>query len=104
MNNLHYFTTGLFIVSALVGLITEAVKKIMTEYNKTYSANTLAGIVAFVLSSAVGVVYVIYTGGAFTIPVVVDIVVFVIASWLCAMLGYDKVIQTLSQFKKEDNN
>lgn len=103
MNNLQHFATGLFIVSALVGLITEAIKKIMAEHNKTYSANTLAGIVALVLSSAVGVAYVFYTGAVFTVPVVLDIVVFVIGSWLCAMLGYDKVVQTLSQIKKEDN-
>lgn len=103
MNNLHLFTTGLLLVSTLVGLMTEAIKKILTEHNKTYRANTLAGIVALVLASAVGVAYVIFTGAAFTAPVIVEIVVFVIASWLCAMLGYDKVIQTVCQFKKENN-
>ena len=103
MNNMHFFTTALFIVSTLVGLVTEAIKKIMAEHNKSYRANTIAGIVALVLSSAVGVAYVISTGAAFTAPIIVNIVMFVLASWLCAMLGYDKVVQTICQFKKDNN-
>ena len=103
MNNLHFFTTGLLLVSTVVGLMTEAIKKVLTEHNKVYRANTLAGIVALVLASATGIAYVIFTGAAFTAPVIVEIIAFVIASWLCAMLGYDKVIQTVCQFKKETN-
>lgn len=104
MNNMQFFMTGLVVVSALIGLATEAVKKIMTEYNKTYRANTLAGIISLVLSTVIGVCYVVVTGAAFTAQVVVGIVTFVFMSWLCAMVGYDKVIQTIAQFKDEVND
>ena len=102
MNNMQIFVTGLLVMSALVGLATEAIKKILTEHNVKYYANTLAGIVALVLSLAAGVAYVVVTGAAFTSSVLVGIVTFVFMSWLCAMVGYDKVIQTIAQFKKED--
>lgn len=104
MNNLQIFMTGLVVVSALISLVTEAVKKILTEYNKTYYANTLAGVVALVMSTAVGVCYAVMTGIAFTGQVVVGIITFVFMSWLCAMVGYDKVVQTISQFKNEVND
>ncbi len=99
MDKIQFFTTGLLLVSALIGLVTQGVKKIMTEHNKTYRANTLAGIVALVVSTAAGVMYTVYVGEGFSTPVIVEIVSFVFASWLCAMVGYDKVIQTISQFK-----
>lgn len=103
MSNLQFFMTGLVVMSAIVGLATEAVKKILAEHNVKYCANTLAGMVALVLSSLAGVAYIVVTGAAFTGPMVVGIITFVFMSWLCAMVGYDKVIQTIAQFKKEDN-
>jgi hypothetical protein len=104
MNNIQVFMTGLVVMSAIVGLVTEAVKKILSEFNIKYYANTLAGIVSLVLSTAMGVCYVVVSGSTFTAHIVVGIVTFVFVSWLCAMVGYDKVIQTITQFKKEVND
>ena len=101
MSNIQIFMTGLVVMSALVALVTEAVKKILAEYDKKYYANTLAGIVSLVLSTAVSVCYTVVSGGAFTAQVIVGIITFVFMSWLCAMVGYDKVIQTIAQFKSE---
>lgn len=99
MSNMQFFMTGLVVVSALIGLVTEAVKKILTEHNKPYHANTLAGTVSLVLSTVIGVCYVVATGATFTAQIAVSIITFVFMSWLCAMIGYDKVIQTITQFK-----
>lgn len=99
MVNLQTFITGLLATSTLTGLATEAVKKILTEYNKQYQANTLAGIIALVLSLSIGIGYAIVTDLAFTAPVVFSLIGLVFMSWLCAMVGYDKVIQTITQFK-----
>lgn len=104
MNNLQMVTTGLLMMSTLISLVTEAVKKILSEYNKTYRANTLTGVVALVLSTIAAVCYVVMTGTAFTSQVVVWIIMFVFASWLCAMVGYDKVTQTIGQFKGDTNS
>ena len=99
MISLQTFLTGLLVTSTLTGLATEAVKKILTEYNKQYQANTLAGIVALVLSLGVGTGYIAVTSVALTAQVVIMLIALVFMSWLCAMVGYDKVIQTITQIK-----
>jgi hypothetical protein len=40
-----------------------------------------------------------FTGIAITAQVIIMLIVLVLMSWLCAMVGYDKVIQSLNQFK-----
>lgn len=92
MVTMDIFLLGLMIVSTLTGLVTEAIKKIMAEHNATYRANTIAGLVAMVLSAGAGVVYAILSGAGFSAQTIVCIVALVFMSWLCSMVGYDKVI------------
>jgi len=99
MINFETFLFGLLVTSTLTGLVTEAVKKITVEYNVNYRANTLAGLVSLVLSAAIGIGYIFVTNVGFTAQVVAYIIALIFMSWLCAMIGYDKVIQTISQFK-----
>ena len=101
MINLEIFLMGLLFVSAITSLTTEAVKKILTENKKAYSANTLAGIVSIIVSLAVGISYLLIGHIGFTAEIAVYLFALMVGSWLCAMLGYDKVIQTISQFKME---
>lgn len=100
MISVQVFMFGMLGISLLTGLVTEAVKKILAEHNKSYHANTLAGIIAGILSIAVSIFYVIITDGTFTNQTIACVVAMVFMSWLCAMVGYDKVIQTISQLKK----
>lgn len=93
------FLFGLLLTSTLTALVTEAIKIILVEHNVKYRANTLAGIVALVLSAGICVGYVNITGIGFTTQIVTCLVAQVFMSWLCAMVGYDKVIQAISQFK-----
>lgn len=107
MVNIETFMLGLLVVSTLTSLVTEAIKKILSERGITYYANTLAGVVATVLSAAIGVGYVVLTGVGFTAQTIICIIMMVFASWLCSMVGYDKVIQAIKQFKmdrKDDDN
>lgn len=99
MVNFETFLMGLLIVSTLTGLVTEAVKKLIAERNATYRANTIAGLVSLVLSAAVGTGYILLSGVGFTTPIIIYLIALIFMSWLCAMVGYDKVIQTISQFK-----
>lgn len=103
--NSETFLLGLLVLSTLTGLVTEAVKKILTEHNISYHANTLAGVIAMILSGGIGVGYVILNNIAFTAQTITYLVVMVFVSWLCSMVGYDKVIQAIKQFKmdKGDN-
>lgn len=93
------FLIGLMVVSTLTGLVTEAVKKILTEHDVAYRANTLSGIVSLVTSAVVGMGYVVIANVAITSQTVVCLVALAIMGWLCAMVGYDKVIQVIGQFK-----
>lgn len=99
MISFEIFLFGLLITSTLTSLVTEALKKLFSEHNKTVPSNTLAGVVSSVLSIAIGVGYVVMTGAYFTSQIIICIIAQVFMSWLCAMVGYDKVIQAISQFK-----
>ena len=96
-----FIISALAIVSALVTLTVQGIKKILDEQGKPYKSNLLAAIVAIVLSVACVVGYVLYNGIPFTVQIVVMAVAFAFLSWLCAMTSYDKVIQLLKQFIKE---
>lgn len=96
--NLEIFLLGLLIVSTLTGLVTEGLKVLFTEWGKNYKANTLAGCVAIVLAVMVGIAYSILTGLALNLHMAVYLIALVLLSWLSAMVGYDKVIQAISQF------
>ena len=96
---LHIFLTGLLVVSTLTSLFTEGIKKWLQERNKTYYSNALAGYVAVTLSVLVGAAYLILTGTTFSAQMVVYLIALMLLSWVSAMVGYDKVIQAISQFK-----
>lgn len=104
MISLEVFLLGLLITSTFTSLVTEGVKKLMAERNIEYYANTLVAIISVVLSAVISIGYIIVTGLACTAQVIVVVIALVILSWLCAMVGYDKVIQAICQLnnpKKE---
>lgn len=104
MISFEIFLIGLLIISTFVSLVTEAVKKILVERNVTYHANSLVGIVAIVLSVAVSVGYAVLTKTPFTAQICVYVILMVFMSWLCSMVGYDKVIQAIKQFKTDEKD
>ena len=88
---------GLAVSSTITGLMTEAVKAILDEAGQTYYSNILAALVAICTGTAMGVAYIICTESGFTPQNVIAIIALVVLTFLCATLGYDKVIQTLTQ-------
>ncbi len=105
--SLSVFLMLLMLVSTFTGLVTEAVKKCLQERGKTYYANALAGYISAGLSIAVGAAYIIIAGAAINAQMAVYLIALIFLSWLAAMVGYDKVIQEISQFRsvkeKEEN-
>ena len=97
--SLSVFLMLLLIVSTFTGLVTEAIKKCLQERGKTYYANALAGYISASLSIAVGAAYIILTGAAINAQMAVYLIALVFMSWLAAMVGYDKVMQAIAQFK-----
>ena len=88
----------LFAVSVMTSLFVEGIKKFIGD-NFKYSSNILAGIVAVVLSILAGVFYCILAEVAFTAKVGVFLIALMLLSWLCAMVGYDKVVQAIRQLQ-----
>ena len=99
-------TTDIFLmllmaVSVLTGLFTEAVKSVLNTLGLKFpSSNVLAGIVAVVLSALVSVAFSVLYDIPATEKVTVCYVALALLSWLSAMVGYDKVIQALTQIGK----
>lgn len=92
---------GAFLVllcSVLTGLVTEAWKNMVGD--KKYKPNILAAVVSIVIGVAVCTGYVILTDVIFDIRMAVYCIALVGISWLCAMVGYDKVMQTIAQLFK----
>lgn len=98
------FLIGLMVVSTLTSLVTEAVKTILTEHNRTYHANTLSGIIAVCLSLVISIGYAIIAGMSFSAQIVVCTIALMFMSWLCAMVGYDKVLSQFKTIKGADTN
>ena len=94
------FMAGLLLVSVLTGLFTEAIKGWLSERGKKFYCNALAGYVAAGLSVLVSAGYLIITETAFNLKMAVYLIALVLLSWLAAVVGYDKVIQSITQFKK----
>ncbi len=87
----------LAIISVITGFVVEAIKKVFPE-NKDYN------LIALVTAVAVGIAstFVMYslTGIAITWNCILYALLEGFFSALCAMVGYDKVIQALKQFGK----
>ena len=98
--SLEIFLLLLLIVSIFTGLLTEGIKKLMDEVNKKYLSNFLAGFVAVVLSVLVDAGYIILTEAQINAKMAVYLIALVLLSWLASMVGYDKVIQAITQCKK----
>lgn len=95
------FLFCLLAASVLTGLVTQGIKILLEEWNVAYKANTLAGIVALVVGGGIGAIYMVAMEAAWNTKMAVCLIALVLLSWLCAMLGYDKVSQAIDQFRKE---
>ncbi|MFI3173968.1 MAG: aminopeptidase [Bacillota bacterium] len=73
----------------------------LVELDKPHPTNTLAGLISLAISTAIGTGYVVLSGLQFTQQLAVYLVALVFMSWLCAMVGYDKVVQTMTQMKSK---
>lgn len=83
----------LLICSVMTGLIVEAIKKMV----KISRPNILAAIVSVIVGIAVPVAFIIVSHETFSVTSILYVISIVVLTWLCSMLGYDKVIQTITQ-------
>lgn len=93
---MHVFLLMLLACSLFTSLTVEAIKKTL-EGQGSKKPNVIAAIVAVVLAIAIAAGYAIMFGIAISTQYIVAIIALCFLSWLCAMVGYDKVIQTIGQ-------
>lgn len=85
------------ICSAVSSLLTEGIKIWCKNAGKNYSANLIALINAVVVGCGGTAITYILMGIAFTLPNILCLVLMAGAIWLGSMIGYDKVIQLITQ-------
>lgn len=95
------FIMLLTVFSAVTGICTEGVKKILDSQNITYSSNILAFIIACIIGIGGTAVYYILNTIDFTIGNIICMILMGIAVSMGSMVGYDKVTQTIQQFKSK---
>ena len=100
--SLHVFLIMLLICSVFTSLTVEGIKKMFT-HGEAGKANFIAAIVAVVLAIVIGIGYAIIFAVTVNATYVVLIIALCFLSWLCAMVGYDKVIQAISQITESKN-
>ena len=91
------FIGAVFAVSTFTTLTVQAIKKLLGEFKKKIGTNLLASIVAIVLSAALTAGYAIVKDISVDAVYIVYGIALAFVSWLCAMLGYDKVKQAIEQ-------
>lgn len=93
------FLVLLTICSAITSLFTEALKT--SGFIKNLPINIVVLIVAVVVGCGTTVFYYLHFSMPFNTLNIAYIIAMAIANWLCATLGYDKVLQTINQIKGE---
>lgn len=96
------FISLLPLFSTVTGLCVEGLKKILDEKKIKYSTNLVACIVSVVIGIGGTATFYILNNTPFTLANIVCMIVMGVATALCAMVGYDKVVQTISQFKTKE--
>lgn len=93
------FTSLLAVFAIITSLITEGVKNVLTSFNKKYPANIIVLCVSVLVGGIGTCLFYIWKDYAWTVKSIIWIFLMTGANWLGSMVGYDKVIQTITQIK-----
>jgi hypothetical protein len=98
--NVTLFIALLTMFSTITGVVTEGCKKLLNEAAVSYSSNILAFIVACIVGVSGTAVYYILNSIEFNIVNIICMFLMGLATSVGAMVGYDKVVQTITHLKK----
>lgn len=94
---IQIFLILLAIFATMTSLLTEGVKKFLDEMNIKYASNIVV-LAAAVLVGGIGTVLAyLMLGLPFTFVNIICIPLMIVANWLGAMVGYDKIKQAILQ-------
>ena len=94
------FITILTAGSVVSSLLTEAIKKWYANAGKEYSANVIALIDAVVIGGGVTSAVYMLMEIPWTVNNIICLAGMVVTTWICSMIGYDKVMQLAKQLKE----
>lgn len=98
------FLTLFTVFSAITSLVTEGVKNVLDSCNVKYASNIVALIVAMIVGTGGTAIYFVYANFAFTNLNIITMILMGFASSVGATVGYDKVLQTITQWGELKNN
>lgn len=101
--NITMFIVLATIMCTISGLLTEGIKTWCKNANKNCSANLVALIDSIVVGGVGTAVTYALMGIAFNLQNILCIGIMIAAVWLGSMIGYDKIIQTITQISKKIN-
>lgn len=90
-----FFVSALAIIAATTALTVEGIKNILKSMEKDCNATVLAAVISIILAVGASIGYLIYNSIAVTAPLIVLIIAFAFLSFLCATVGYDKVVKEI---------
>ena len=93
----------LLVCSITTSLITEAVKMLLDSLNIKYISNVVVLLTSIVVGGGIGTVYCVVIESFSMNNQFIFTIAMIVANWLVAMLGYDKIIQTITQFKSKSD-
>ena len=89
------------VFSAATGLLTQAVKTILDRANVKYITDAVVLAVAAVVGGGGTLVYYMLNNTPFTGNNIAFIFLMIVANCIGAMVGYDKIVEFIGQFKKK---
>ena len=91
-------TTSLFVIlltilSVVSSLFTEAIKKTFPEFSSTIAVAIISAVVGW---AGCAIAYILM-GVPFTVVSIIVLIIMAPAVWLCATLGYDRVMEVIKK-------
>lgn len=98
------FLCLLAVFSAFTSLFTEAVKLFLDSLKIKYASN-LVVLGSSVFIGGLGTIsFYLFQNFSWTAENIISIFLMIVANWLVAMVGYDKVMQAITQLKGGKSN
>lgn len=98
---MEVFLTLLTVCAIVTGWLVEAIKKFLNSLKVKYVTNVVVLIVSVITGGGVSAIYYILNQTTLEHSPVIFAIVMIVVNWLVAMLGYDKIVQTIQQFKNK---
>ena len=93
------FIMLLLAFSIFTSLFVEASKKLLDSLKVGYATNILVLCVAIIVGGFGTAFFYVCTDIVFTSSNIICIILMICANWLVSMIGYDKVVQAITQLK-----